>query len=178
MNRLIVSSLFKMSAGDDKIEGLSRQTRQLSEEMEKLRTSRKPGQRPEGRKEVVCWMCGGHGHVRRNCPNKKEQQYVGSAKGKRFEHGNKGPESALAISSCIIIWRKEAERPTKMLLYTGSAITLIRQDVWKEITSCEERYQLEEAQRPIFVANGDRFDTLNWSGSFTTLYWWNSGTLF
>ena len=54
----------------DKIEELSRQIRQLSEEMEKLRTPRKSGQRPEGWKDMVCWMCGGHGHGRRNCPNK------------------------------------------------------------------------------------------------------------
>ncbi|KAL5516149.1 hypothetical protein EMCRGX_G001420 [Ephydatia muelleri] len=108
---------------DEKIEALSRQIRQLSKEMEKLRTPRKSGQRPDqGRKDVVCWMCGGHGHIRRNCPNKKEQLYVGSAK--------------------------------------GSAVTLIRQDVWEEITSCGELYQLEEAHRPIVVANGDRLDTL------------------
>ena len=46
-----------------------------------------------------------------------------------------------------------AERPTKMLLDTGSTVTLIRH-------SCDEHYQLEEAQRPIVVANGDRLDTL------------------
>ena len=143
---------------DEKIEALSRQIRQLSEEMEKLRTPRKSGQRPDqGRKDVVCWMCGGHGHIRRNCPNKKEQRYVGSAKGK---YGNRGPEAALAISSSIIIWGKVGGRPTKMLLDTGSAVTLIRQDVWEEITSCGELYQLEEAHRPIVVANGDRLDTL------------------
>ena len=141
-----------------KIEALSRQIRQLSEEMEKLRTPRKSGQRPDqGRKDVVCWMCGGHGHIRHNCPNKKEQRYVGSAKGK---YGNRGPEAALAISSSIIIWGKVGGRPTKMLLDTGSAVTLIRQDVWEEITSCGELYQLEEAHRPIVVANGDRLDTL------------------
>eukprot|EP00731_Ephydatia_muelleri_P013103 Em0007g413a len=143
---------------DEKIEALSRQIRQLSEEMEKLRTPRKSGQRPDqGRKDVVCWMCGGHGHIRRNCPNKKEQQYVGSAKGK---YGNRGPEAALAISSSIIIWGKVSGRPTKMQLDTGSAVTLIRQDVWEEITSCRELYQLDKAHRPIVVANGDRLDTL------------------
>ena len=68
----------------------------------------------------MCWMCGGHGHIRRNCPNKKEQRYVGSAKGK---YGNRGPEAALAISSSIIIWGKVGGRPTKMLLDTGSAVT-------------------------------------------------------
>ena len=47
-----------------------------------------------------------------------------------------------------------------MLLDTGSAVTFIRQDVWEEITSCGELYQLEEAHRPIVVANGDRLGTL------------------
>ena len=115
-------------------------------------------------------MCGGHRHIRRNCPNKKEQQYVGSAKGK---YGNRGPEAALALSSSIIIWGKVGGCPTKMLLDTGSAVTLIRQDVWEEITSCGERYQLEEAHRPIGVAKGDRLDTL----SSTNPYWWKRRTL-
>ena len=52
-----------------------------------------------------------------------------------------------------------AERPT---LDTGSAVTLIRQDVhvWEEITSFVQHYQLGEIHRPIVVANSDRLDTL------------------
>ena len=63
------------------------------------------------------------------------------------------------------------------LLDTGSAVTLIRQDVWEEITSCGELYQLEEAHRPIVVANGDRLDTLGQVVLPLHIAWWNSGTL-
>ena len=90
----------------DKIEVLSQQIRQLSEEMEKLRSRRRPEQRPVGSKDVLYWTCGSQGHIQRNCPKRKEQRYFGSKKGKQFEHGNRGQETALAISLPIIIWGK------------------------------------------------------------------------
>ena len=55
---------------------------------------------------------------------------------------------------------KVAEPHTKILFDTGSAVTLIRQDVWEEITSFGQHDQLGQVQRPIVVANGDRLDTL------------------
>ncbi|KAL5479883.1 hypothetical protein EMCRGX_G023478 [Ephydatia muelleri] len=55
----------------DKIEVLSRQIRQLSEEMEKMSAPRRSEQWPTGSKDVLCWTCGGQGHIRRNCPKRK-----------------------------------------------------------------------------------------------------------
>ena len=74
----------------DKIEVLSRQIRQLSEEMEKMSAPKRSEQWPTGSKDVLCWTCGGQGHIRRNCPKRKEQRYFGSNIGKQFEHGNRG----------------------------------------------------------------------------------------
>ena len=52
---------------------------------------------------------------------------------------------------------KQNQLGSKFLTY----VTLIRQDVWEEITSCGELYQLEEAHRPIVVANGDRLERID-----------------
>ena len=49
----------------------------------------------------------------------------------------------------------------KMLLDTGSAVTLIRQDVWEEVTNLDNTTSLEKFIALLYSCyNGDRLNTL------------------
>ena len=125
--------------------------RQLQEQVEQLKMpARRPATGP--RKEytkmesgvcnATCWLCGQRGHLKRNCPH-----------GRRT---GKERDSVAAVSSTLMVMGSVAGRSTKLLLDTGSAVTLIREDVWKELKLKNRGYSLEAPVRAVVTANGEK----------------------
>ena len=54
------------SQRDQMIDTLSKQVKELSEQLSRLQAGR--GQQRARTKDVTCWECGGRGHIRRDCP--------------------------------------------------------------------------------------------------------------
>lgn len=49
------------------------------------------------------------------------------------------------------------ERPTKMLVDTGSAVNILREDMWREVTSANLD-SLSSVARPVVAANGQNLE--------------------
>ena len=112
--------------------------RQLQEQLELLKTpaglaAMRPRKEYTTTKKRVCnstcWSCGQRGHLKRNCPHRRRT--------------GKGKDSVAAVSSTLMVIGSVAGRNTKLLLDTGSAVTLIREEVWKELKVKNRGYSLE-----------------------------------
>ena len=122
--------------------------RRLSELTERLR--RKLGEtqpfRGQERRRIVCWACGQAGHTKRFCPRRKKQS---------------SPAGTAAVSSSLIVNGCISGRKTRMLVDTGSGVTLIGEKVWRELGSSPNgSAPLEEPTRAVVVANGETLDVL------------------
>ena len=90
----------------------------------------------------TCWSCGQRGHLKRNCPHCRRT--------------GKGKDSVAAVSSTLMVIGSVAGRSTKLLLDTGSAVALIREDVWKELKVKNRGHSLEAPVRAVVTANGEK----------------------
>jgi hypothetical protein len=63
-------------------------------------------------------------------------------------------EAAVAVEGDI------GKRPTKILVDTGSAVTILREDVWKEAGDSQT---LELPLSPVIAANGEQLEICGWS---------------
>ena len=86
----------------------------------------------------VCWNCNSRGHVRKDCPKNAH----GRRQLKCWECGELGHAQrdclkrrgvVQAVSSSMMIQGEVAGRLTRMLIDTGSGVTLIREDVWRDV---------------------------------------------
>ena len=68
---------------------------------------------------LVCWACGKQGHIKRNCLSRKGTQ-------------KKTLSETAAVSSSLFVFGYIAGRRTKMLVDTGSAVTIVKENVWEE----------------------------------------------
>ena len=125
--------------------------RQLQEQLVRLKTPaaqadtkpRKEYTTAENRAcNSTCWSCGQRGHLKRNCPHRRRT--------------GKGRDSVAAVSSTLTVIGSVAGRSTKLLLDTGSAVTLIREDIWKELKVKNRGYSLEAPVRAVVTANGEK----------------------
>ena len=64
-----------------------------------------------------------------------------------------------APNSALVVVGKLGDRCTRMLIDTGSAVSLVREDVWKEATELPVDL-LTPPVRPIVAANGGELDLL------------------
>ena len=94
---------------------------------------------------AICWNCGERGHLKRNCPSRKS--FVDSA----------------AVSSTLMIHDSLDGRVTTLLVDTGSAVTLVREDVWRDAKS-GSAVQLESPVHTVVATNGGK---LNITGQCT-----------
>ena len=67
--------------------------------------------------------------------------------------------SKSTLNSTLAIVGKVVGRCTQMLVDTGSAVTLVREDVWREATQ-PVTDDLTEPVRPIVAANGGEMELL------------------
>ena len=90
----------------------------------------------------TCWSCGQRGHLKQNCPHHRRT--------------GKGKDSVAAVSSTLLVIGCFAGRSTKLRLDTGSAVTLLREEVWKELKVKNRGYSLEAPVRAVVTANGEK----------------------
>ena len=129
------------------VEELALRVQQLSQDISKL-SSREVGEkRSTPRRVPVCWNCKQKGHIRRNCPQRKERS--GSPK----EIGKDRSVKYTSAVACTLILQGRVEgRPTRMLVDTGSSVTLVHEKVWNDIS--QDR-KLSTPQCPVMAVNGD-----------------------
>ncbi|KAL5515018.1 hypothetical protein EMCRGX_G000127 [Ephydatia muelleri] len=125
------------------VQKLSTQVQQLLKEST-MNTRRRPANSRDntGQKRTdgpVCWGCGKNCHVKRDCPQR------------RTAFKNHLPSESAAVSASLFIYGFLEGHRTKMLVDTGSAVTIIRRDIWDGIS----RKQLETPVRAVLAANGN-----------------------
>ena len=138
---------------EDVVEELSKQLQKLTEEVSQLRRRSTPARQDDHptqkRADVgVCWHCGERGHLRRNCPRRGRS---------RYRQGRQPASETAAVGSMVMVTGLVAGRQTRMLVDTGSAVTIVREDVWRE-TMQSDWSQLVPPPHPAVAANGQELD--------------------
>ena len=114
-----------------------------------------------------CWNSGEKGHLKRNCPHLTifRRQNPSSRKF-RPSVGNNSVDSAVSVKGFI------EDRPTKMLVDTGSAVTIVRADV----CSKESIHYVPSTNHSVVAANGEQLQICGKArlmfhiGDFNTYY--------
>ena len=137
-----------------RLEELSRQVQRLTVEVTRLQASPEPRERrprsgggPRG--GPTCWNCGMKGHFRRDCTSRKIE-------GGRQNAYRRLPLSSMATEAAVMVKGFIEQRATKMLVDTGSAVTIIREDTWREAT--HPRQKLRPPTCPVVAANGEQLE--------------------
>eukprot|EP00731_Ephydatia_muelleri_P025538 Em0017g621a len=87
---------------------------------------------------VVCWYCGKRGHIKRNCAKLKTSI-----------------ETA-AVGSCLSVDGRLGKLVVKILIDTGSAVTLVRDDVWKKVQQSPKT--IKAPVHSVVAANGEKLE--------------------
>ena len=106
---------------------------------------RQSSTRKQGSAVITCWNCGERGHVRRNCPRKRKD--------------HKDSWQAAAVSSTLMVEGSIEGRVTRMLVDTGSAVTLVREDVIRMVPSGKS-LTMQVPANSVVAANGEKLDIL------------------
>ena len=97
-----------------------------------------PANKREKFTRPTCWSCGKKGHLRRNCLFKNTATY----------RNNSVVPSPAALNATVhqpmIVNGYIDRKPLQMLVDTGSAVTLLREDCWKEAVA-RRVYHIETA---------------------------------
>ena len=127
-----------VSRYQQQIDTLSQHVKTLTAEVEKLTKTGQSSRSIAGRRgsRGRCWNCGRYGHFQRDCRTEKQSNVQSVSCHKMGTMVVKG-----AVNNI----------PTDMLVDTGSAITLLRQDVWSQAASPK----LEDPERRVITANGE-----------------------
>ncbi|KAL5509723.1 hypothetical protein EMCRGX_G005141 [Ephydatia muelleri] len=100
--------------------------------------------RQQGSAAITCWNCREQGHIRRNCPHKRSGR-------------KKAPWQISAVSSTLMVEGSIEGRVTRMLVDTGSAVTLVREDVVRDV-KFGNSLKLEVPANSVVAANGKKLD--------------------
>ena len=86
----------------------------------------------------MCWYCGKRGHSKRNCEKLKTSV-----------------ETA-AVGSCLSVDGRLGKLVVKILIDTGSAATLVREDVWKKVQQSPKT--IKAPVHFVVAANGEKLE--------------------
>ena len=144
-----------------KPQDLSQQIQLLTEAVTRLSTrvyGGENGSSPRSRRRrqagpPVCWGCGETGHIRRNCPRNASREQENAKE--TVKSKSKGTLS-LATDTALSVDGRIEQRPTRMLVDTGSAVTIVREDAWQE--ALQEQQPLEQVNYPVVAANGQQLE--------------------
>ena len=100
--------------------------------------------RKQGSAAITFWNCREQGHVRRNYPHKRNER-------------KKDPWQISAVSSTLMVEGNIEGRVTRMLVDTGSAMTLVREDVVRDV-KLGHSLKLEVPANSVVAANGEKLD--------------------
>ena len=157
MNAVYYSDNRPSADASRKIQELTKEVQRLSDELVQMKERQfQPQQRVGTRRGVTnfsgsCWSCGEPGHVRRNCPTSR-----GRGRGRR--QGTM--ENAATNNSTLVVDGFIGGRRAKMLVDSGSAVSILHQDVWRECTATTTESQLDIAVPPVVAANGGALNIL------------------
>ena len=142
---------------DPRLDEMPKELRRLSSELAQLRGNQCPSRGPQrqqsqrGRSQPICWNCGERGHIRRNCHRPRREG--------RSEGGQRSYRSITATNNSTLVVDGLVEgRLTKMLIDSGSAVTILREDVWK--AACNKPCSLDHAGPQVVVAKGGALNIL------------------
>ena len=145
---------------DARIQELTKEVQRLSEELAQIKGRQsRPRQQSGSRSRPSnvlgpCWNCGLQGHLRRNCPSFRGRE-IGR------QPGNYQPmENAATNNSTIVVDGFIRQRLTKMLIDSGSAVSIMCQDVWRESATTSAETWLETSVLPVVAANGGALNIL------------------
>ena len=129
------------------VEGLALQVQQLSQEISKLSSQEVGEKRSTPKRVPVCWNCKQKGHMRRNCPQRKERSVslkeIGKCRSVKYTS---------AVAGTLTLQGMVGGRPTSMLVDTRSSVTLVHEKVSNDIS--QDR-KLLTPQCPVMAVNGD-----------------------
>ena len=149
---------------------LSKQIAQLSDELARFKqqnsgsqvNTRSPQQRTYRGRTPVCWNCGKRGHIKRMCPS-----ILQGRSGLKTPSSTYPTLNAVSRSATITVQGLFFNTPVRMLVDTGSAVTIVGESVWKRTNV---RSNVEEApSSPIVTANGNPLSLLGKSEAMLTL---------
>ena len=141
---------------------LTKQVQQLADEVSHLcatvkdKPTRDSAQhRGGGGSGPQCWNCGEYGHVKCNCSKRggPRSNYYGK---------QTPPTESAAVSSTLMVTGSVEGECVKMLVDTGSAVTILREDTWKRARESHQ-LQLLPPVRSVVAANGEDLDLLGQS---------------
>ena len=91
------------------------------------------------------------GHFRRDCTLRKVE-------GGRQNAYRRPPLSSMATEAAVMVEGFIEQRATKMLVDTGSAVTIIREDAWIRREATHPRQKLRPPTCPVVAANGEQLE--------------------
>eukprot|EP00731_Ephydatia_muelleri_P010468 Em0005g1054a len=130
---------------DGQVHKLSQQIERLTEQLTKLRAEREPGKRNWPKKKLTCWHCGETGHLRRDCPSRRQGV-------QRKPLNNKSVEHTSAVACTLTIQGHIEGFGVSMLVDTGSSVTLI---VWNKV-KIKVKSSLSPCTVPVMAVNGEQ----------------------
>ena len=132
---------------DGQVHKLSQQVERLTEQLTKLRAEREPGKRNWPKRKLTCWHCGETGHLRRDCPSRREGV-------QRKPSNNKSVEHTSAVACTLTIQGHIEGFVISMLVDTGSSVTLIHEAVWNKV-KIKVKSSLSPCTVPVMAVNGE-----------------------
>ncbi|XP_033761565.1 uncharacterized protein LOC117343329 [Pecten maximus] len=167
----------------DNITALSKSLKKLQEDMETLMATMKT--KPQSQKQrardapnkagpnrntdIQCFFCKKNGHIARNCPKKKQNKEQKKADGKTNALHGKPTHKTDAVShsagvsaACdagIYIQTTIKGIEVKLLVDTGSTVTIVSRDVFDRIRE-DDRPSMENMDKLIKTANGSRLEVV------------------
>eukprot|EP00731_Ephydatia_muelleri_P003528 Em0001g3528a len=133
---------------DGQVHKLSQQIERLTEQLTKLRAEREPGKRNWPKKKLTCWHCGETGHLRRDCPSRRQGV-------QRKPLNNKSVEHTSAVACTLTIQGHIEGFGVSMLVDTGSSVTLIHEAVWNKV-KIKVKSSLSPCTVPVMAVNGEQ----------------------
>eukprot|EP00731_Ephydatia_muelleri_P003023 Em0001g3023a len=165
-NSELVTATLRRDRERSEVETLRREVQRLSEKLKGGQRGRVDNSEEREKTGPVCWNCKSRGHVRKDCPKNAH----GRRQLKCWECGELGHAQrdclkrrgvVQAVSSSMMIQGEVAGRLTRMLIDTGSGVTLIREDVWRDVLKGGGYgYHLKDLNHPVVTANGQQLNLL------------------
>ena len=132
---------------DGQVHKLSQQVERLTEQLTKLRAEREPGKRNWPKRKLTCWHCGETGHLRWDCPSRREGV-------QRKPSNNKSVEHTSAVACTLTIQGHIEGFGVSMLVDTGSSVTPIHEAVWNKV-KIKVKSSLSPCTVPVMAVNGE-----------------------
>ena len=133
---------------DGQVHKLSQQVERLTEQLTKLMAECEPGKRNGPKRKQTCWHCGETGHLRRDCPSRRQGV-------QRKPSNNKSVEHTSAVACTLTIQGHIEGFSVSMLVDTGSSVTLIHEAVWNKV-KIKVKSSLSPCTVPVMAVNGEQ----------------------